>query len=393
MLPGTISTIVAVIVSLITTFNTIKLGEQTASKDFESRVMSTEVSNAFGGHGEKEQKATALLLALQDVADTSREKRTVLLMAARLLTANVSSGQSGGPAARLLNVLLQEDLRDGDAAIKDLVRSQAFLNLVTAEYSNDYYNDDRGNDPISWTTINGDDPISHDAKRELLLRLTDPAYDGWIHVASYSTSDVLESSKPAPVLPSPNPSSAAAATDVSSRSEPQMEKPLAPLNSDVARKIASRLARVNIAPDLLITPATNTLNFQYAVSLPSEVPEGDHKGAVNLFTSGKALPPSTAYPLNLVMLRPRLLRDRPPVQFVNVDGSFRKGSLGNITGAVAAGSCVSVIEPIHSIEVFITTSELAHLPKDKAKDKYAGIVHLWAHVQSSQTCSAKRARG
>jgi hypothetical protein len=87
------------------------------------------------------------------------------------------------------------------------------------------------------------------------------------------------------------------------------------------------------------------------------------------------------------MLRHRLLRSRPPVEYIDPDGSFRRGSLGKILGAVPAGSCVSVQETFVPVLVFVPSSLIAPKPSVPAGGATAlsGLVHMWAHVRGSST--------
>ncbi len=76
------------------------------------------------------------------------------------------------------------------------------------------------------------------------------------------------------------------------------------------------------------------------------------------------------------------------VEYINPDGTFRKGSLGRITGVVPAGSCITVVEPMMPVLVFLPSYiEEQRLqppakPPPKPNVQFTGLVHMWAHVRA-----------
>jgi hypothetical protein len=336
---------------------------------FEGLVTAKEILDAFGGtnvdpdsktykldhrkanftQSVNEQKATATLISLQSVAESEIQRRTVLLIGARLLNADPNYPETGGPAARLLTILIdQADVgRDSwnpserhlNEHLWDTINSQSYKDLVTAGYSNDYYNDD---DPNHMPTRDGDEPVAHDAKFQVLWKLTPADYDGWVHVAKYGCKFPLGK---------------------------------APRPADCARRGAQ--------------PHT-AQTAQYAIDPPTKPPPDP------LFDTPQLVGP--LYPRTLVMVKHRLLRSRPPVQFISPDGEVRKGSLGKIIGVVPAGSCIRVREPMKAVVVFLSSDVATPKvkatvppkvkanapPKVKANAALTGLVHIWAHVHGSK---------
>lgn len=223
--PTAIASIVATVLSVYSAIGAAHEKQQEYNTKFEQLVDSKNIMAAFGGvyvpdprptdgtealfkhhldqssatftQTQREQQATATLLALQSVAESETQRRTVLLIGARLLNADTSSPQTGADAARLLTLLIDEADRGRqsfnpfdnhlNSRLWDTIRSDAFLDLVTAGYENNYYNDPftRADLRSFWPTLNGDEPISHDAKFAVLARLTPQAFDGWVNLATF----------------------------------------------------------------------------------------------------------------------------------------------------------------------------------------------------------------
>ncbi len=265
-------------------------------------------------------------------------------------------------AARLLTILIDEDEKSGDPQLKSLTRSDAFLDLVTAGYANDYYNDDYNAPTYLWTTLNGDQPVTHDAKLELLRRLTPQDYDGWIHVQTLATSYLFtrQSHTAAEVKP--------LGENVQALTRKTAEDFLDTIQAVCSRRDLSRAG--NVLAEYVIYP--DSAPFQNNAKLT-------YVGARELLAG----PPLVT---NLLVLKARLLRDRPPVEYVNPDGTFFRGSLGRITGVVAPGGCIQVVEPAQPILTFVESevTNLANVPKRK----WAGLIHLWIHVRPSSGCGA-----
>jgi hypothetical protein len=316
-----------------------------------------------------EQKATSQLLALQSVADKTEQRRTVLLLAARLLNANTASDYTGGPAARLLNILLAEDLRSGDDGLRSLIRSQEFMDLVTAEYTKDYDNDNLSRDSQFWSTLNGDEPITHEAKLAVLVQLSAPTFEGWAHVATFSTSYRFPRAR-THAMRSAAPSIAI-----------QVEKPQAPIGAKAAHDFLASINEVNRNHSM---QAAKDLLAQYAIApVAARGGKAPDLAPLPLFRRTDLM--ADSLPVKLIVLRPRLLRNRAPLEYVNPDGSFQKGSLGTVIGALAPGACVEVLEPLHPVLVFVTQPMSSYVPGPKS-DGWIGLIHVWAHVHASSGC-------
>ncbi|GAC1575452.1 MAG: hypothetical protein NVS3B7_07910 [Candidatus Elarobacter sp.] len=382
LVPTAIASIVATLLSVFAALNAQRKDERTFNTTFQGLVTSAAVMDAFKGSDMEEQKAASQLLALHAVADTTPQRRTVLLLAARLLNANTGSEATGGPAARLLNILIAQDVRD-DKNVRGLIESQQFVDLVTAGYANDYYNDDLKRDSYLWSTLNGDQPITHDAKLAVLTQLTASNLDGWVHVATFASDYRFPNQTHTTAAPSPTPAPAV-----------QAEKPQAAIGAGTAQSFLAALNEVN--RDRSLRRATNLL-AQYAIAPASPpAPPPDAAPAASPSTSPSALPTmpllraadpidGEKIPAKLVMLKPRLLRNRAPLEFVNPDGSFHKGSLGTVIGAVPAGTCIEVVEPLHPVLVFVTAPISLHVAGAKS-DEWTGLIHMWAHVRRSEGC-------
>ena len=373
-LPTAIASIVATGLSVYTALNAQRDKERTFNTSFEGMVTSAPIMGAFKGSDTDEQKAASQLLALQAVADTTAQRRTVLLIAARLLNANTDSEATGAPAARLLNILIAEDLRGADKQLHALIQSQQFIDLVTAGYTNDYYNDDTAHrNWVTWSTLNGDQPISHDAKLAVLAQLSPSNFDGWVHVATFASDyHFPNQSNPAPA-PSASPLLVQTETAQASIGKQTAESFLAAIN-EVNRDRSMTRARALVAQYAIEPPAAASAN-----ALPSARPMP--------LLRATDLIDENALPAKLVMLKPRLLRNRAPLEFVNPDGSFHKGSLGKIVGALPPGTCIDVVDPLHPVLVFVTGPMAAHVA-GATPSEWTGLIHMWAHVKLSQGCGA-----
>jgi hypothetical protein len=373
--PTAVASIIASALSVYTAINAQHQQARQFNAEFEKLITGAAIVGAFKGGEAGEQQAAENLLALQAMAETSAQKASVLLTGARLLNANTDSESTGAPAARLLTILIDQDERSGDKSLMGLTRSQPFLDLVTAGYSNDYYNDNPKLDWYLWPTLNGDQPITHDAKLLLLSQLTPERFEGWIYVATFSTAYDFSNTLPGSAAPSPAPVTAGAG----------VEQAPAQLSTGTALSFLDALEQVSLRRDL--GRARNSLS-QYAIEVPkahaAATPAAGAEQTPVLF-GPKTLMEAADLPASLLMLKPRLLRSRPPVEFVNPDGTFHKGSLGRIIGAVRAGTCVSVVEPLQPTLVFVTSPLSDHIPGAKRHD-WIGLVHMWAHVQPSATC-------
>jgi len=399
LVPTAFASIIASGLSVLTALNTAQEQRREYNEKFESLVGNTRIINAFGGvyvadplrgvyrnldayilartkasytQAVREQQAAATLVALQSVAESEAQRRTVLLIGARLLNADQTSASTGGEAARLLTVLIDEADRGRqswnpferslNSSLWDTMSSPAFMDLVTAEYENNYYNDPLTNGDLRpyWPTLNGDAPVSHDAKFKVLWELTAPQYEGWIHVATfgYNFPRRVSPSKKAPSL------TRAARTQA-----------VHPEASSLAQELVDVMLRHHIANVGMATT-------QYAIPNPRETPFRSP-----LFVANR-LVDQDQFPATWIMLRHRLLRSRPPVEYISPDGAFRKGSMGRIVGVVPAGSCITVVEPLLPILVFLPSYVVANRPApgagSRVPEEFTGLVHMWAHVRATK---------
>jgi hypothetical protein len=370
--PTALATVIASGLSIYTALTAAHEKQEEYNAKFEQLVTDKSIFDAFGGYylperGESayeisknkashdqsvlEQHATSTLLSLQSVAESETQRRTVLLIGARLLNADVTHAATGADAARLLELLIDEtdagrsSWNPFEAGLNSrlwrTIQSDSFKDIVTAGYANDYYNDFGGEDTrLDWPTLNGDAPISHDAKFQVLWRLTASQYDGWVHVATYKYEFPRGAPQPKNLIEY--------MTDVN-------------LRRNVAN--VGQVVTQYAIPDPRVTPVINP---------PFTPPE---------LVDPKRFPPNTLP--TWIMLRSRLLRERPPVEFMSADGTFRKGTLGRIVGAVPAGSCISVVEPLLPVLVFLPAHVVANRKPTKS-DPLVGLVHFWAHVQASK---------
>jgi len=399
--PTALATVIASGLSIYTALATAHERQQEYNAKFEQLVTDKAIFDAFGGyyvpepgasayelrkdkasHDQSvlEQHATTTLLSLQSVAESETQRRTVLLIGARLLNADPTHEATGADAARLLEVLIDEadmgrsSWNPSEAGLNSrlwrTIESDSFKDLVTAGYANDYYNDYGGDDMRSdWPTLNGDAPISHDAKFQVLWRLTPSQFEGWIHVATYKYEF------PRGSAPKPKPSASLSINP--------------PVTPETAQHLIEYMTDVNLRRNVA---NVGRVVAQYAIPDPRATP------VINpLFTPPELVDPKQ-FPPNAsptwIMLRSRLLRDRPPVEFISPDGTFRKGTLGRIVGAVPAGSCIRVVEPLLPVLVFLPAHIVADQKPTKS-DPLVGLVHFWVHVQATkddENCLAAIAR-
>jgi hypothetical protein len=388
--PTALATVIASALSIYTALATAHEKQQEYNARFEQLVTDKAIFNAFGGyylpepgasayelrkdkasHDQSvlEQHATTTLLSLQSVAESETQRRTVLLIGARLLNADPTHEATGADAARLLEVLIDEadmgrnSWNPSEAGLNSrlwrTIESPSFTDLVTAGYGNDYYNDYGSEETrATWPTLNGDAAISHDAKLQVLWRLTAPQYEGWIHVATYKYEF------PPGFAPKPKPSTS-----------PSINPPVTP---DTAKHFIEYMIDVNLRRHV---DHVGQVVAQYAIPDPRVTPVINPLFTPPELVDLKQFPPYTSP--TWIMLRSRLLRDRPPVEFISPDGRFFKGSLGRIVGAVPAGSCISVVEPLLPVLVFLPAHVVAD-QKPKKSDPLVGLVHFWAHVKATK---------
>lgn len=389
LLPTAIASIVATALSIYAAVTTAHQKQQEYNQKFEQLVDDQRILDAFGGvyvampntnayslartkasytQTVREQQATATLLSLQSVAESETQRRTVLLIGARLLNADTTSVATGADAARLLTILIDEaDMgrhswnpfeRSINSRLWETITSTSFLDLVTAGYSNDYYNDQLGNADLRpyWTTLNGDVPVSHDAKFQVLWKLTPSPYEGWVDIASFKYNY--------PRQPLPR---AKQVTQGAAQS---------PVSPKTAKDLIEYVTEVTLHRNVSNVGA---IMSQYAVPDPRQTPVADP-----LFSASR-LVDATQFPATWIMLRHRLLRVRPPVEFISPDGTFRKGSLGRIVGVVPAGSCITVVEPVQPVLVFLPSNVVENVPPPGTSSvPLEGLVHLWAHVRATK---------
>jgi hypothetical protein len=355
--PTVIASFIASLISIYTAVNAHNKELRDYGTQFEQSLTAESVMAAFKGSDVAEEKAAADLLALQSLAVTSEQRRSVLLLGGRLLNANTNVEATGQAAARLLTILIDEDESDHDRESINLVESASFLNLVTAGYANDYYNDNYSQPNYIWTTLNGDQPITHDAKLQLLLSLTPKKYDGWIHVETLAT-DYAFDRKPA-------------------------------ISHATAENFAAAISTVSMKRDM--SHAGNTL-AEYVI-LPHSA-SGASAVASDGYVQSSSLLETMGPTTSLLLLKARLLRDRPPVEYVNPDGTFFRGSLGRITGVVPPGACIQLAEPAQPILVFVPSHQLTPVQQKTTNltnpelEKWIGLIHIWIHVRPSSDCGA-----
>jgi hypothetical protein len=374
LLPTALSTLIASALAINAAISTAREQQRTYNEKFENLLTDKAIITTFEGsnvQSVRESQATATLIALQSMAETEAQRRTVLLLGAKLLNADPDYVGTGSDAARLLTLLINEaDLgrsswsgseRGLNQHLWSTVTSASFMDLVTAGYENNYYNDDYSRVDLRpyLPTLNGDAPISHDAKFEVLWEITAPQYDGWVHLATFRYK--LE-----PKAKSPAQTGNVTDTHL-------------PVPATTAIDFIRDIADVSIKHDV---SGYGNISAQYAIPDPRATPLQNP-----IFSAGTLIDPKQ-FPAKWIMLKHRLLRERPPVEYVNPDGSFRKGSLGRVIGVVPAGSCISVVEPLTPVLVFVPMYAIEGKPApaatSSASTELGGLVHMWAHVRASK---------
>jgi hypothetical protein len=312
----------------------------------------------------KEQQETVVLLALDGLAETEEEERSILLVAARLLNSNATPGtrdrtKSGAPEARFLDVAVPRILArktwwwnpvllwDHDWAkyndLATLVQSPEFLDLVASGFATEYYRDIPKESFLP--TVQGDEELAIGSKSELLAEIGPQRIDGWVHLASWKVNT------------------------------PAME------GSQLLGRGSSLITKLN------------------AQRLPLSGPFVDNLSPPDI--AGRVLRQQSA-DFKAVIVDPALVRERQPITALSAEGA--RGSLGRVIGVVSPFTCVRIVEPVDAVLVFPKTE---WLPKDlqsageRAKqapgsgktdgtpETMTPVVHLWAHVESASDCATQ----
>jgi hypothetical protein len=304
---------------------------QTFSKILTDTVLTNTKPFAKNSTIYDEQQATVALMALDGLATTEPERRTVLYIGARLLTASNTRADTGGPGARFLDVSIgrildDPDLRDStqNQDLLSLVRSSGFVDLATAGYSTQYYNDNPSIRELQ-PTLDGDQPITQGAKLSLLVDIGPSQPKAWIHLASWRTSLHFTRWESANIPDITKNFKETATTQFNDYAKP--------VYSDLETRSPTRL--------------------------------GDWLAFTNQ---------------TLILTRPRLARASQPI--VNYAGAMRTGTLGRVIGAIPALTCVDLVEPPVPVIVFVESSRLAN--RDAVG--FDGLIHLWGHVQTRSNC-------
>ncbi len=376
LLPASISTLVAAGVSIYTQYNASRENAQTYNASFEKLLADSVVANKAFYTGDTQQ-AAATLLALQDLAETEQQKETVLLIGARLVHVNPDPSAAAAPA-RALAVML--DSADHDAILHTFIHSRSYFDLVTSAYADEYFEDAEQKRKQLMATLNGDQPVGTEPEEALLEKLG-PAQDraGWVNLATFSTTYHHAIT---PTQPNVHRSR------VTGAAQTVAPKTAVAFVSEMAEVASGNLGH-----------ACN-VRAQYAVEMPEASPSplpasaaADPKCAPPPVGAMPPLIGATSWtarrPAGLLVLGARLLRDRPPVVFVNPDGTFMQGSLGRLVGVVPAGTCVDVIaDDVRPVLVFVESQYLRGKPQPHVTpepDHWAGLIHLWAHVAPSKS--------
>jgi hypothetical protein len=280
---------------------------------------------ATSGTLEDEQAASVALFAMDGLADSEAERRTVLLVGARLLNASPRE-DTGGPAARYLDIAikqLEEQQQRGPNRAQaqdllDMIRSPGFVDLIAAGYSRQYFNDVLDHDSLIRPTILGDQMITQEDKLDLLQAVTPADQSGWIHVATWSTDAALNTSRP--------------------------------LDYGAMR-------------DALLDPAGGHVRkMVYGYADPTR--------------AFAAWLHASAQPQFFRLEVARLLRDGAP-QVYAVSENQLAGTLGRVIGALGPSTCVQVLEPARPVLVYFKQ------PYYATSDRTArGRFHVWVHVRA-----------
>lgn len=281
-----------------------------------------------------EQKATVALMALDGLATNEEERRTVLYIGARLLTASSDRADTGGPGARFLDVAIGRIVGDPSGENKRLlafVRSPGFVDLATAGYETRYYNDNMKITEIQ-PTLDGDEPITNAAKGALLAYVAPPNEIAWIYLASWRTSLHFGT------------------TSTSSDWDSTNVEALTRNFEKAASTQIDYYVKVADAGGVTVDPSTRLDDWLQ-------------------FTNQ-----------TLVLTRAELARAAAPI-VANYIGSESTGTLGRIIGAVPALTCVDLVESPRPVIVFVESDRL----RDPKKG-WDGLIHLWGHVHVRSAC-------
>jgi hypothetical protein len=376
---STLTAVVAAITSVASLWFTHQQNNETYNSAFEQLLQKTIVDSKLANDS---QTAAMTLMALHDVALTTRQRETVLLLAARMIHSS-DNPSAAAPAARALAIMLSEVRNDGSKL--PLVRSRPFFDLVTSGYAASYFEDDPKY-PKLMTTVEGDSPITSQPEVALLEQLegVPPPRVGWIELATFSTR-YRYGIAPAPLQwPAPDPHATGGPH----------------VGAQTAAAFVADMAQVERGD---LSGACN-VRAQYAVAQPAGVPlPSPEPSAAELAATSRpgcvaapigAMPPligpgswtsPAPRPNGLLILAPRLLRVAPPIVMVNPDGTFMRGSLGRIIGVVSAGSCVDVVDDdVRPVLVFVEEQYIRGKTPAKADpNHWTGLIHLWAHVAPS----------
>ncbi len=285
---------------------------------------------------DEENAATVALFALDGLAESESEHAAVLLVAGRLVNSNSKRSDSGGPAARFLDVAIGEikeraELRgreqEMDERLMQLVRSRGFVDLVSSGYATVYYEDNV--DQNFQPTLMGDSDTGVGAKEQLLSLIGPDTHEGWIHIASWTLKGSRRKIGEGLIT----------------------DAPAAVRHAIVGGKVV-----------------LGELRDQYAVD---PIVAADWISATSSSTSVR-------------LLAPRLLRDSPPLSFISPTGTIMIGTLGRVIGVVPGGSCIIRTDPARAILVYVESRRIDNRALPGTVD---GIIHLWAHVKDSPSCA------
>ncbi|BDE04982.1 hypothetical protein WPS_02580 [Vulcanimicrobium alpinum] len=363
--PSAIATLIS---SALAIYN-LRIAEIDKQRDYETtftKVLTDTVlpkSNVFKAQStlEDEQEMSAYLFALDGLAQTETQHRTVLLLAARLLNANPNREDTGSPAARFLDVAIgdiQDELSRGRNAdlngrLNAMVTSPTFVDLVAAGYATQYYNDAQKQTSFARPTRLGDQDIAHEAKARLLDAVGVRTSEGWIHVASWVTTYRVKVGDQCQPF-----GEAQSALD---------RGQLPPLERSLAEYVVP-------LPDALWIAS-----FGASAARSTSPPCGGTAAPARAAGDGTSPVPASSparIPPALRPLRPRLLRDEAPRTHVAADGTFMRGTLGRVVGDVLPTDCLQLIA-LRPVLVFVPDWQI-----DKKGDgRHAGLLHLWAHVR------------
>jgi hypothetical protein len=381
LLPASISTLVAAGVSIYAEYSTAQANAQTYNASFEKLLSDSVIANKGFYTGDTRQ-AAATLMALEDLAETERQKETVLLIGARLVHANPDPSAAAAPA-RVLAVMIDE--AEHDATLRAFVHTRSYFDLVTSGYENEYFVDSEQPRKQMMVTLNGDQPVGTGPEETLLEKLGTPPTraDGWIHLATFSTTYRHE------ITPAAASARASTAKGGASAVVPKTAIAFVSEMAEVSHGNFNHAC--NVREQFAIATDAPAQAQPSAVGSPAPSPPSDPQCAPAALGAMPPLIAPTTWtsrrPEGLLILAPRLLRDRPPVDFVSPDGTFMQGSLGRIIGVVPAGTCIDAVDDVRPILVFVESQySRGKLPPHTKPEPnhWAGLIHLWAHVEPSK---------